>query len=131
MPPPEAGIGLLTADEACTLNLRDTRLVVLSACDTGLGDHRSGEGLIGLRWAFGVAGARAVVTSLWQVPDRQTALLMKEFYARLTAGTAVPDALRAAQLAVRGEHPDPFYWSAFVVHGDPAATISQYRSIGR
>ncbi len=56
---------------------------------------------------------------------------MKEFYARLTAGTAVPDALRSAQLAVRGEHPDPFYWSAFVVHGDPAVTISQYRSIGR
>ena len=131
MPPPEAGIGLLTADEACTLSLRDTRLVVLSACDTGLGDHRSGEGLVGLRWAFAVAGAGAVVTSLWQVPDNQTALLMKEFYARLTAGTAVPDALRAAQLAVRAEHPDPFYWSAFVVHGDPAATISQYRPIGR
>ena len=131
MPPPEAGIGLLTADEACTLNLRDTQLVVLSACDTGLGDHRSGEGLIGLRWAFGVAGARAVVTSLWPVPDNQTALLMKEFYVRLTAGAAVPDALRAAQLAVRGEYPDPFYWAAFVVHGDPAATISQYRPIGR
>jgi len=131
VPPPEAGIGMLTADEACTLNLRDTQLVVLSACDTGLGDHRSGEGLIGLRWAFGVAGARAVVTSLWQVPDQQTALLMKEFYVRLTAGAVVPDALRAAQLTVRDEHPDPLFWSAFVVHGDPATAISQYRPIGR
>jgi CHAT domain-containing protein len=125
-PPSEADIGMLTADEACTLNLRDTQLVVLSACDTGLGDHRIGEGLIGLRWAFAVAGASAVVTTLWQVPDYETAQLMKELYAKLTTGMAISDALRAAQIAIRNDHSDPYYWSAFVVHGDPATAIFQY-----
>jgi CHAT domain-containing protein len=123
-PPPGAGIGMLTADEVCTLDLRDTQLVVLSACETGLGDHRKNEGLVGLRWAFAVAGARALVTSLWQVPDQATAELMTEFYAHLTKGMNIPGALRAAQLACRDRHPDPRYWSAFVAHGDPAATIS-------
>lgn len=130
-PLPGAGIGMLTADEVCTLDLRDTQLVVLSACETGLGDHRKNEGLVGLRWAFAVAGARALVTSLWQVPDQATAELMKEFYAHVTKGVNIPHAIRAAQLACRDRHPDPYYWSAFVVHGDPAATISQYRPIPR
>jgi CHAT domain-containing protein/tetratricopeptide (TPR) repeat protein len=130
-PPPEAGIGMLTADEVCTLDLRDTQMVVLSACETGLGDHRKNEGLVGLRWAFAVAGARALVTSLWRVPDRPTAELMKEFYAHVTNGMKIPDALRAAQLACRDRRPDPYYWSAFVAHGDPAATISRYRPIPR
>jgi tetratricopeptide (TPR) repeat protein len=130
-PPPEADIGILTADEVCTLDLRDTQLVVLSACETGLGDGREDEGLIGLRWAFAVAGARALVTSLWQVLDQATTELMTEFYAQLTTGAKIPDAIRAAQQSARRHHPDPYHWAAFVAHGDPAATISQFRPIPR
>lgn len=130
-PPPEAGIGMLTADEVCTLDLRDTRLVVLSACETGLGDRREDEGLVGLRWAFAVAGARALVTSLWQVLDEATTEFMTEFYAQLTVGATIADAIRAAQRSARSRHPDPYYWAAFVAHGDPAATLSRYRPIPR
>ncbi|GAA0375409.1 hypothetical protein GCM10010160_01830 [Acrocarpospora corrugata] len=128
-PPVAAGIGLLTADEVCTLDLRDTRLVVLSACDTGLGEHRSDEGLVGLRWAFAVAGAQTLVSTLWQIPDRATADLMKEFYTHLTAGQSVPNALRTAQLTVRSRNPDPFAWAAFVTHGNPTTNLTQYRPI--
>jgi len=122
-PPSGAGNGLLTADEVCALDLRDTRIVVLSACDTGLGDRLPGESVVGLRWAFAVAGAWTVVSSLWQVPDRATQELMVEFYRRLLDGDPVPDAMRAAQLHVRQRHPDPFLWGAFVCHGDPRVVL--------
>ena len=120
---PDAGNGLLTADEVCTLDLRNTRIVVLSACETGLGDRKPAEGVIGLRWAFGVAGAAAIVTSLWQIADKPTQELMIDFYRRLMEGTPVPDALRAAQLYLRERYSDPYWWGAFACHGDPKVTL--------
>ena len=119
----ETGNGVLTADEVCSLDLQGTRLVTLSACDTGLGDQRQSEGLVGLRWAFGVAGAMTVVSSLWKVADEPTQELMTEFYRRLLDGTTIPEALRAAQLALRDRYADPFWWGAFVCHGDPRVTL--------
>ena len=119
----DAGNGVLTADEVCSLQLLGTRLVALSACDTGLGDQRQSEGLIGLRWAFGVAGAMTIVSSLWKVADWTTQKLMAEFYRQLLGGATVPEALRAAQLAIRDWYPQPFWWGAFVCHGDPRTTL--------
>src|SRR5205807_536704 len=72
--------GWVTAEEIALLNLRGTELVVLSACQTGLGDVKSGEGVFGLRRAFLLAGARSLVTSLFEVPDQDTRDLMKHFY---------------------------------------------------
>jgi CHAT domain-containing protein len=132
--------GLLTALEAAELDLHDARLVVLSACQTGLGQSAQGEGLLGLQRAFLVAGARATVTSLWQVPDQATRALMVRFYENLWQGPAVSPAaaLREAQtwLAQKSaadpivraqlELPNdllpteplpPFYWAAFVLAG--------------
>jgi len=86
-PAPEGGDdGLLTAEEVGCLDLSGVDLVVLSACETGLGESRSGEGLIGLRRAFHTAGARTVISALWQVKDRSTSELMQDFYQNLWLG---------------------------------------------
>src|SRR5262249_23629800 len=100
--PDEAEDGLLTAEDVVGLDLLDTELVVLSACDTGLGEIHVGEGVMGLRRAFIVAGARTLVMSLWKVPDLATAFLMDRLYAnRLTCGLDRDLALREAQRATR------------------------------
>jgi tetratricopeptide (TPR) repeat protein/CHAT domain-containing protein len=117
--PPEAEDGLLTAEDVTGLDLLDTELVVLSACETGLGEVRTGEGVFGLRRAFIVAGARTLVMSLWKVPDEQTRELMIDFYRRVLHGQGVADALRDAQLAMKEKYPDPYYWGAFICQGDP------------
>ena len=111
---------LVTAAELAALDLRGTELVVLSACDTGLGVADHGEEFAGLRRAFAIAGAASQVISLWEVEDDATALLMREFYRRLAAGEGRAAALWHAQLAVR-ERPrfaHPSAWAAFVVWGD-------------
>jgi tetratricopeptide (TPR) repeat protein len=118
--PPEAEDGLLTAEDVTGMDLAGTGLVVLSACNSGLGDVHVGEGVFGLRRAFGLAGARRLVTSLWKVPDEQTRVLMVDFYSRVLDGEGVPEALRGAQLALRRNHPDPHFWAAFICIGDPA-----------
>ena len=121
----EKGDEILTALEVTALDLRGTDLVVLSACDTGLGTPARGQELLGLRWAFAYAGARNFVTSLWSVPDAETAALMTHFYTALwQKGLSVPESLRAAQLemlrAARAKgDPAPHAWGAFVVSGGP------------
>jgi CHAT domain-containing protein/tetratricopeptide (TPR) repeat protein len=118
--PPEAEDGMLTAEDVTGLDLLDTELVVLSACETGLGLVHVGEGVFGLRRAFVLAGARTLMMSLWKVPDQQTQELMVDFYHRILQGQPRTEALRQAQLALKAQHPDPYYWGAFVCQGDPA-----------
>ena len=117
--------GILTALEITALDLRRTALVVLSACDTGLGTLAHGQELLGLRWAFAYAGVRNLVTSLWSIPDAETATLMTHFYTGLwLKGLSVAEALRVAQLEMlkaaraRGD-PAPHAWGAFVLSGAP------------
>jgi CHAT domain-containing protein len=101
-PPEEAEDGLLTAEDVAGLDLLDTELVVLSACETGLGEVHIGEGVFGLRRAFIVAGAKTLVMSLWKVPDLATAFLMDCFYDNLLSRGLDRDlALREAQRATR------------------------------
>ncbi len=117
-PPSEAENGLLTAEDIAGLDLLDTDLVVLSACETGLGEIRAGEGVLGMCRAFAIAGARALIVSLWQVPDHPTYLLMATFYERLLAGEPCAIALRSAQQALRHTFPHPYFWGAFICQGD-------------
>ena len=98
--------GILTAEEIGTENLEGVQLVVLSACETGLGKSAGGEGVLGLQRSFQAAGARNVVASLWPVDDKATAALMTEFYTKLWKEHKPPiDALREAQLYIY-RHPD-------------------------
>ncbi|MFF7043679.1 CHAT domain-containing protein [Streptomyces massasporeus] len=117
--PDSAEDGLLTAADLATMDLSGTELVVLSACDTGRGVVAGGQGVYGLRRSVGIAGARTLVMSLWQVPDRETQELMEDFYGRLKRGEPRRSAFRAAQLAMRVRKPHPYYWGAFICQGDP------------
>jgi CHAT domain-containing protein/tetratricopeptide (TPR) repeat protein len=117
-PNEDAGDGILTAAEVADLDLSGTQMVVLSACDTGLGDVRTGEGVLGLRRAFAMAGARTVVMSLWRVRDEATRELMEQFYTALNKGDRRADALRQAQLDVRRRWPRVRDWAAFICQGD-------------
>jgi CHAT domain-containing protein/tetratricopeptide (TPR) repeat protein len=114
--------GVLTAYEASMLDLEGTELVVLSACETGLGTNLAGEGVFGLRRAFQEAGAGSVLMSMWQVPDEETKRLMELFYQTWLADNNKHEALRIAQHKLRDElrvegRDRPFYWGAFVLVG--------------
>jgi CHAT domain-containing protein len=97
---------------------------VPSACETGLGEVRIGEGVFGLRRAFVLAGAKTLVMSLWKVPDEQTRELMAGFYHRILSGHPRADALRETQLEMKKKYSDPFYWGAFICQGDPGPLLS-------
>ncbi len=111
--------GILTALEAAGLDLDGTELVVLSACQTGMGAVRHGEGIYGLRRALTMAGARSQVTSLWQVEDGATRELMVGYYQRLQQGLGRAEALRQSQLAMlrQPKFRHPFHWAAFIPAG--------------
>jgi CHAT domain-containing protein len=118
--------GIVTAEKILGLNLRGTEMVVLSACETGLGDVQAGEGVFGLRRAFTQAGAKSLVMSLWSVPDQETQELMVQFYRYLlTDSMSRSQALRQAALQQiriveeRYGFPHPLYWGAFVFMGEP------------
>ena len=117
--PDDAEDGLLTAEDVSAMDLLQTDLAVLSACNTGLGESLFGEGVMGLRRAFVLAGARTLMMSLWKVPDAETAELMHHFYTLLLGGMSCSDALWTAQRELRKRYADPYYWGAFICQGDP------------
>jgi len=116
--------GILTAMEVTGIDLYGTELVVLSACETGLGEVQRGEGVAGLRRAFKIAGAENIIMSLWSVPDKETVWLMEEFYKRYFIGDKPAVALNRARTALRKrlierdgiDH--PYYWAAFILEGN-------------
>ena len=112
--------GILTALEASRLDLRGTELVVLSACETGVGEVRNGDGISGLRRSLFLAGAQTQVASLWQVSDLPTKELMIDFYRHLVQGEGRSAALRRAQLEMLAQpkRAHPYYWASFVTVGD-------------
>jgi MYXO-CTERM domain-containing protein len=112
--------GILTALEASSLDLRGTRLVVLSACETGLGDASEGDGIYGLRRALVIAGAETVVTSLWRVADAATRDLMQAYYAELRRGAGRSEAMRKVELGMLAEpgRAHPYFWASFIVSGN-------------
>ena len=108
--------GILTAYEISQMDLSHTELVVLSACETGLGEIKGNEGVYGLQRAFKIAGAKYLIMSLWQVPDKQTSILMKTFYKKwLEEKMEIPEAFRAAQMEMRDFGFDPYQWAGFVL----------------
>lgn len=96
----------------------NAKLVVLSACDTGRGEFRPGEGPVGLTYALMRAGCPVVISTRWQVSDEVTAALMGEFYRGLAKGEPIGKSLRLAMLATKRKHPEPYYWAPFMVFGD-------------
>jgi CHAT domain-containing protein/tetratricopeptide (TPR) repeat protein len=132
--------GILTAYEAAGLDLWGTKLVVLSACETGVGEVQNSEGVYGLRRALVLAGSESQVMTLWQVSDEATRDLMVDYYKRLTAGEGRTEALRSVQLemlrgggtaagglkrglgaaakVVERDYSHPYYWAAFIQSGD-------------
>lgn len=106
---------ILTAAEVEKMDLSDTELVVLSACDTGLGDCESIDGVYGLRRAFKIAGAHTIVMTLWKVNDLVTKEFMCEFYAQIKEGLEYHEAFRIAQKKLRLKYQDPLLWAPFVI----------------
>ena len=122
---PDVEDGILTAAEIAALDLSGVEWAVLSACDTGVGEIQSGEGVFGLRRAFQVAGARTLIMSLWSVEDEAAQLWMSALYeARFTRGLPTIDAVHEASLAILSNRRSedlsthPFYWAGFVATGD-------------
>jgi CHAT domain-containing protein len=121
---PEEDDGILTAEEVAGMDLSGVDWVVLSACDTGVGEFIAGEGMFGLQRAFQVAGARTVVTSLWPVEDEATRAWMRILYQERLKGASSAEAVRNANLKMierlrrTGLPPHPYFWGAFVAVGE-------------
>ena len=107
--------GILTADEISQMNLIKTELVVLSACETGLGEAKTAEGVFGLQRAFKLAGVETLIMSLWKVPDNATADLMTTFYQLWLSGKTKQVAFSEAQQQVREKYKDVYFWAGFVM----------------
>ncbi len=116
---PKGENGLLSAAEASLLNLRETELVVLSACETGKGEIKNSEGVYGLRKAFSDAGAQNIIMSLWKVDDKVTQEFMTRFYEIwLNEKTSIREAFNRTQLEIKAKYPQPYYWGAFILVGE-------------
>jgi len=122
---PQEEDGILTAEEIAALDLTDVEWAVLSACDTGVGVIRAGEGIFGLRRAFEIAGARTLIMSLWPVEDQASQQWMLRLYEnRFTGGMTTVDAVHEASLGLllerreNGESTHPFFWAGFIASGD-------------
>ncbi len=122
---PRAEDGILTSLEVSGLNLVGTDLVVLSACQTGVGEVKNGEGVFGLRRSFQHAGARSIAMSMWDIPDRETVELMDDFYREWLSGESKSRALRKSALKILSERrksrgaAHPLFWGGFVLVGNP------------
>ena len=111
--------GLLSAAEASLLDLRETELVVLSACETGRGEETNSEGVYGLRKAFADAGAQNIIMSLWKVDDKVTQEFMSRFYEIwLIDKTTIREAFNRTQLEIKAKYLEPYYWGAFILVGE-------------
>ena len=111
--------GLLSASEASLLDLRETELVVLSACETGKGEVKNSEGVYGLRKAFSDAGAQNIIMSLWKVDDKVTQEFMSRFYEIwLNDKISIREAFNRTQLEIKAKYPQPYYWGAFILVGE-------------
>jgi len=106
--------GILTASEISNLDLSACQLVVLSACETGLGEVKGSEGVFGLQRAFKMAGVKNIIMSLWKVPDTQTAELFDIFYSECFAGKSIHEAFQSAQSQMKAKY-SPYYWAGFVL----------------
>jgi CHAT domain-containing protein len=107
--------GILTAFEATNMNLHNTDLVVLSACETGTGEVMNGEGVYGLQRAFTISGARNLIISLWKVDDATTQQLMTSFYAEWMRTGNLKASFVKSQKLLKETHPEPYYWAAFIL----------------
>ena len=123
--PKEAGTGFLTALEMSAMDLSGTKLVVLSACESGLGDIQDGQGTLGLRHGAFVAGARWVIVTLWPVPDTATAEIMSAFYRIWNVKSSPHLSLRQAQQELRVAYPAVRDWGAFICVGRPTPIAEQ------
>ncbi len=106
--------GILTAYEVSNMNLFNTKLVVLSACETGLGDIKGSEGVFGLQRALKMAGVDYIIMSLWKVPDKETTEFMKLFYSNCLSNHSIRESFYLSQTTMRKKY-DPYYWAAFVL----------------
>jgi CHAT domain-containing protein/SpoVK/Ycf46/Vps4 family AAA+-type ATPase/Tfp pilus assembly protein PilF len=128
--PDDQDDGRLEVHDIYTLDLTlATNLVVLSACQTQLGELSKGDEVVGLTRAFLYAGTPSVMASLWSVDDKVTGLLMERFYTYLRSGMTKAQALRMAQMEVRAEYPHPYYWAAFVLTGDGAEMTNNFQTV--
>ena len=108
--------GIITANEVSKLNFNDCVLATLSACETGLGDLTSSEGVFGLQRAFKLAGVRYLIVSLWKVPDTETAEFMRLFYSKwLRDKNEINEAFRNTQIEISRKYKEPNKWAGFVL----------------
>jgi len=108
--------GIVNAYDIANMNLSGVKLVVLSACETGLGTIKNGEGVYGLQRSFKMAGAENILSTLWKIDDEKSAEFMITFYSYLFSGKSIRDAFNHTQKEMRKKYPDkPYYWAGFVL----------------